>query len=604
MTSQHDEDDFVQTFKDKRQQGRGFEALAALTETATPEHWFNCPEAQAKEICTLLLGAGVRLTLAEPPAAGPQSFYALLMEVIACDDFNKHWKQVDEDGTATVHPVQAFDGSVPSNGLVPSYRGTSHAGSDLMMIPPPSPSPSPVASGQQEKDAERAISERAQRQADKEEKKSRDAAKRQKAADAADASRRARAQERERVAATKASTTRTRRARSASPANDRERPASPAPLRGNPPAAPATPSTSVDLARILQLLERQAARDNGAPPGLPNQASNKANRTPGGGQDSISQCYTPHGTAGNANENFRDGFNRTMMGLGGAGNFAAQPQRTPADQQASERNRRMDQRLDERDGDFDPRRVRGHKKKKKKRASRESSPSLRGTDDEVPEPLDMGYGSTPSSSSSSHPNDLTPLRQRPASQRQLGINAKTKEGGKWYRALLKQHTSVRRWAQEHHWKNNSARRQVMVLARFMDISTDQYGIEAVDKMDAAEIVARRIMALTVFDKDGTWEYAKNLEEQDNGTFIPQNLLDDALKRHKHLDKVGRVAKEGRRGTKKAADKKKVKKEARAKGAAPPAEEARPQADKASRSRRHRRQSYSSTDSSGSSSQSE
>jgi hypothetical protein len=127
------------------------------------------------------------------------------------------------------------------------------------------------------------------------------------------------------------------------------------------------------------------------------------------------------------------------------------------------------------------------------------------------------------------------------------------------KGLLKAHASFSRWARERLWNNPSAKKQVVVLCRLLDLLHDQYGPNCIAQMDAAEVCCRRVMALECYDRDGSWGFAKNLEEQDDGSYIPQTLLDDALRRHKALDKEVLAAKDGLKAKRKAEQAKRHKK---------------------------------------------
>jgi hypothetical protein len=73
------------------------------------------------------------------------------------------------------------------------------------------------------------------------------------------------------------------------------------------------------------------------------------------------------------------------------------------------------------------------------------------------------------------------------------------------------------------------KREAQVLARAIDFIVDQLGMAAVSKLDAMEILLRRLAAVLYAEKTGDWDTAKWFEEQPDGVVVEQAFFQEARK---------------------------------------------------------------------------
>ena len=109
------------------------------------------------------------------------------------------------------------------------------------------------------------------------------------------------------------------------------------------------------------------------------------------------------------------------------------------------------------------------------------------------------------------------------------------EGEKMLRRALTNHPTVSAYVDSKVFKQLRNSKESRVLARSIDCMIDEFGIDKVKNSQAAEVLMRRLAAILLAERTGSWEAADELVSEDT------DLLDDILK--KRIRKSAKLAKE-------------------------------------------------------------
>ena len=80
-----------------------------------------------------------------------------------------------------------------------------------------------------------------------------------------------------------------------------------------------------------------------------------------------------------------------------------------------------------------------------------------------------------------------------------------------------------RYVQNHNWRDTRNRYEAMAQAQIVDLLVDQFGEDALEKIDAAETATRRLEALTIADKTGDWSFASRMQEDELCSPLVNNI---------------------------------------------------------------------------------
>ena len=103
------------------------------------------------------------------------------------------------------------------------------------------------------------------------------------------------------------------------------------------------------------------------------------------------------------------------------------------------------------------------------------------------------------------------------------------------RRALTNHPTVTAYIQSKSFKQLRNSKKSVILALSIDCMMDEFGIDKVRKSKSAEVLIRRLAAILLAERTGSWESADKLVNEDT------DLLDVSLK--KKIRKSAKLAKE-------------------------------------------------------------
>ena len=94
------------------------------------------------------------------------------------------------------------------------------------------------------------------------------------------------------------------------------------------------------------------------------------------------------------------------------------------------------------------------------------------------------------------------------------------------------------------WTKGRNHREAETLARILDLSIQEFGIRAVERSAAFEVLIRRLHAINLADTQGHWEMACLLEEvpSKKTPMVHEVIVKDLVTLGKLIDSQGEVSK--------------------------------------------------------------